>query len=55
MSLRSTRIVIVGGTSGIGFAVAEGALKEQARVVVASSNPAKVDAAVKRLPDGASG
>lgn len=55
MSLKNKRVVIVGGSSGIGFAVAEGALREQAQVVIASSKPAHVEAAVKRLADGAKG
>jgi len=46
---------VVIGASGIGFAVAEGALAEGASVVVGSSQAAKVEAAVKRLGDGASG
>ena len=55
MSLRTKHVVIVGGTSGIGFAVAELALNEHAKVIVASSNAANVENAVKRLGDGASG
>ena len=55
MSLRAKRIVIIGGTSGIGFAVAEAALEEHAEVVVASSNPQNVEGAVRRLSDGAKG
>src|SRR5690242_12721242 len=54
MILRSKRAVIVGGTSGIGFAVAEAALREHADVVVVSSRKDKVDAAMKRL-DGTKG
>ena len=49
------RIVILGGTSGMGFAVAEGALAEGAQVVVGSRSPDKVEAAVARLGAGASG
>ena len=54
-SLRAQRIVIIGGTSGIGFAVAQGALADGAQVVVGSSNAAHVDAAVARLGTSASG
>jgi NAD(P)-dependent dehydrogenase (short-subunit alcohol dehydrogenase family) len=53
-SLTGKRVVIIGGTSGIGFAIAELAQETGAQVVVASSNPANVEAAVKRLP-GATG
>ena len=55
MTLLGKRVVIVGGSSGIGYAVAAAAQAQGARVVVASSQSAKVDAAVARLGDGASG
>ena len=55
MSFESKRIVIIGGTSGIGYAVAEAAVRDGAHVVVASSNPEKVDSAVKRLSNGVTG
>lgn len=54
-TLRNQRIVVIGGSSGIGFSVAQEALDEGATVVVGSSNPTNVDAAVKRLGAGASG
>ncbi|TAK54920.1 MAG: SDR family NAD(P)-dependent oxidoreductase, partial [Gammaproteobacteria bacterium] len=44
-SLARQRVVLFGGTSGIGFAVAQRAMAEGAEVVLASSNPAKVKAA----------
>lgn len=55
MGLRGQRIVVVGGTSGIGLAVAEGAAREGAEVVVASRRQESVDAALERLPPGAEG
>jgi NAD(P)-dependent dehydrogenase (short-subunit alcohol dehydrogenase family) len=55
MSLQGQRIVVIGGTSGIGFAVANAALAEGAELVVGSSNPQNVEAAVGRLGAGASG
>ena len=54
-TLRDQRIVILGGSSGIGFAVAGCALAEGARVVIGSSSAANVDAAVARLGQAASG
>lgn len=54
-SLKGQRIVLVGGTSGIGLGVAAAALAEGARVVVASSQATTVESAVKKLGDGASG
>jgi NAD(P)-dependent dehydrogenase (short-subunit alcohol dehydrogenase family) len=55
LSLSGQRVVVIGGTSGIGYAVAEGALAEGATVFVGSSKAAKVEGAVERLGDGASG
>jgi NAD(P)-dependent dehydrogenase (short-subunit alcohol dehydrogenase family) len=54
-TLRDQRVVIIGGSSGIGFSVAEAALAEGAEVVVGSSSAAKVEAAVARLGQAASG
>ncbi len=54
-SLRDQRVVILGGSSGIGFAVAECAAAEGARVVIGSSRQAKVDTAVAKLGQAASG
>ena len=55
MSLRGKKVVVIGGTSGIGFAIAEAALAEHAEVVVASSSVANVETAVKRLGGAAKG
>jgi NAD(P)-dependent dehydrogenase (short-subunit alcohol dehydrogenase family) len=55
MDLNGKRVVVLGGTSGIGLAVAEAAAQAGAMVVVASSNPARVEAALARLPQGAEG
>jgi NAD(P)-dependent dehydrogenase (short-subunit alcohol dehydrogenase family) len=53
--LHGKKVVVIGGTSGIGFAVARGALIEGAAVIVASSGAANVEAAMKKLGDGAAG
>jgi NAD(P)-dependent dehydrogenase (short-subunit alcohol dehydrogenase family) len=50
MSLDKARVVVIGGTSGIGFAVAALAQQMGADVVIASSNSENVDAAVDGLP-----
>jgi NAD(P)-dependent dehydrogenase (short-subunit alcohol dehydrogenase family) len=55
MSLDGQRVIVIGGTSGIGFAVATLARDIGAQVVIASSNAANVDAAVARLPGTAGG
>jgi len=49
------RIVLLGGTLGIGFATAEMAAREGAAIVVASSRRENVDRAVARLPKGTEG
>src|SRR5512135_1641761 len=55
MSLKDQHVVVIGGSSGIGFAVARAALADGARVTIGSSNPQNVEAAVGKLGDGASG
>lgn len=48
-SLKGKKVVVIGGSSGIGYAIAEAALSEGAGVVVSSSNPDNVTAAAGRL------
>jgi NAD(P)-dependent dehydrogenase (short-subunit alcohol dehydrogenase family) len=52
MTLQGRRIVVLGGSSGIGLAVAQAAAREGATVVIASSRRARVDEALKTLPEG---
>lgn len=47
--LSNTRVLIVGGTSGIGFAVASLAVEHGAYVIVASSQSSNVESALQRL------
>jgi NAD(P)-dependent dehydrogenase (short-subunit alcohol dehydrogenase family) len=54
-TLSGKRVVVIGGSSGIGFAVAQAALADGASVVVGSSSAENVEAAVARLGAGASG
>lgn len=49
MTLSGARILVVGGGSGIGFAVARAALAEGAEITIASTNPAKLADAASRL------
>jgi NAD(P)-dependent dehydrogenase (short-subunit alcohol dehydrogenase family) len=49
MSLDGARIFVVGGGSGIGFAVAQAAAGEGASVTLASTNAEKLEAAAGRL------
>jgi NAD(P)-dependent dehydrogenase (short-subunit alcohol dehydrogenase family) len=55
MELDSQKIVILGGTSGIGLATAQLAAAAGATVVVASSSPERLDAALADLPGSAEG
>ena len=47
--LRNARIFVFGGTSGMGYAVANLALSEGAHVTISGSTQAKVDTKVKQL------
>lgn len=53
--LKNERLVVLGGSRGIGFAVAELAAREGAAVVVVSSQKQGVEDAVARLPSGSAG
>jgi NAD(P)-dependent dehydrogenase (short-subunit alcohol dehydrogenase family) len=52
VTLEGKRVLVIGGSSGIGFAVARAALEDGARVTIASSSAEKVRAAVERLGGG---
>jgi NAD(P)-dependent dehydrogenase (short-subunit alcohol dehydrogenase family) len=47
--LQGKRILIFGGTSGIGFAVAEASIEHGATVIITGSNPEKLGKTVQRL------
>jgi NAD(P)-dependent dehydrogenase (short-subunit alcohol dehydrogenase family) len=55
MTLHGKRIVVLGGSSGIGLATAQAAVREGATVVIASSRKARVDEALATLPTGTEG
>ena len=54
-TVKGQRIIILGGTSGIGLATAQLAASEGASVVVASSQQSSADRALALLPAGAEG
>ena len=54
-SLENKRVILFGGTSGLGFATAEAAARDGAAIIVASSSKSKVDSAIARLPEDAEG
>lgn len=55
MDLQGQRVVVLGGTSGIGLATAESVARQGAVVTVASSRPSSVERALSLLPDGCEG
>lgn len=55
MSLKDQQIVVVGGTSGLGFATALAAARAGAHVVMASDRPSRLDRALSLLPAGSEG
>ncbi|HEU5256586.1 MAG TPA: SDR family oxidoreductase [Vicinamibacterales bacterium] len=54
-SLKGTRVLVLGGSSGIGLATARGAAAAGAQVTVASRSDDKVNAAVAQVGHGATG
>ena len=54
-SLTAKKVIVLGGTSGIGLATAFAAANEGASVIVVSSNQQNVDEALKILPQGSKG
>ena len=53
--LEGKRLVLLGGTSGVGLATAAAAANQGAKVVVVSSRQQKVDSALAALPKGSEG
>jgi NAD(P)-dependent dehydrogenase (short-subunit alcohol dehydrogenase family) len=53
--LHNQRVVVLGGSSGIGLAVAEQAASQGAKVVIASSNAERVEKAIESLGGNAQG
>ena len=47
--LHGSRILILGGTSGIGFCLAEACLESGASVTISSSNPDRISSSIDRL------
>jgi len=53
--LNGTKVVVIGGASGVGYAVAAAAMEAGAEVVVGSSQDARIAAAADKLGAGAKG
>ena len=55
MGVNGHRVLVVGGSSGMGLATARTAALEGAHVTIASSRQDRVNAALRELPDGCAG
>lgn len=55
MSLDGQKIVVIGGSSGMGLATARAAALDGAEVIIASRRQERIDAALSGLPDGCTG
>ena len=53
--LAGKKVIILGGSSGLGFATAKAAAAEGAKVVIVSSNQTRIDLALEELPQGSKG
>ena len=53
--LDGAKVAVIGGASGVGFAVAAAAIEAGAHVVVGSSQSARIEAAAEKLGPGAKG
>ncbi|HMF70623.1 MAG TPA: SDR family oxidoreductase [Flavitalea sp.] len=53
--LKGKRVIVLGGSSGLGFATAKAAAAEGASVVIVSSNQTRINFALEALPQGSKG
>lgn len=49
LKLKGQKVLIIGGSSGLGFAAAEASIENGASVIISSSSQQKVDKAVERI------
>jgi NAD(P)-dependent dehydrogenase (short-subunit alcohol dehydrogenase family) len=54
-TLQGKRVIILGGSSGLGLATAKAAGAEGASIVIVSGNQQRIDNALKELPGGSTG
>jgi NAD(P)-dependent dehydrogenase (short-subunit alcohol dehydrogenase family) len=54
-TLEGKTVMILGGSSGLGFATAQAAAYDGAKVVIVSGNQSRIDEALKSLPENCSG
>ncbi len=55
MTLDGQKIIVIGGSSGMGLATARAAALDGGQVTIASSRQERIDAALRELPDGCEG
>ncbi len=55
MTLDGQKIIVIGGSSGMGLATARAAALDGGQVTIASSRQERIDAALRELPDGCAG
>ena len=53
--LRGKKVIVLGGSSGLGLAAAKAAGNEGANIIIVSSNQSRIDSALRELPEGSSG
>jgi NAD(P)-dependent dehydrogenase (short-subunit alcohol dehydrogenase family) len=54
-SLNGKKVVLLGGSAGIGLATAKAVADEGATLIIVSSNQQRIDNALKELPEGSKG
>lgn len=54
-TLENKKVIILGGSSGLGLATAKEAAKDGAEVIIVSSNQKRIDEALKTLPKSSKG
>src|SRR6202000_445223 len=54
-SLNGKKVILLGGSAGIGLATAKAAAAEGANVIIVSSNQQRIDKALTELPAGSKG
>jgi NAD(P)-dependent dehydrogenase (short-subunit alcohol dehydrogenase family) len=54
-TLRAKKVLILGGSSGLGLATAKAAAAEGAILTIISGNPLRIEEALKQLPENATG
>ncbi|WP_230420531.1 SDR family oxidoreductase [Catenulispora pinistramenti] len=55
MALTGQRVVVIGGSSGMGLATAQAAARAGAAVTIASSDKGRLDKALAQIPEGGDG